>query len=393
MPRLSKSRGLTPFASVPHINWTLMLLLVMLCAVGMMVLYSAGRVSCAVPAECIGQFGGWRPWALPQLSRMIAGFAILVAVALVDIKFWVASAYWIYGASIIALVLVSVAGQAGMGAQRWLSLGFISFQPSEFAKIGLVLALARYFAALGVNEVKSIKYLIPAMVLAGLPVLLVLPQPDLGTAMMLVFVAAAIFFAVGVKTKYFVVIAVAAMVSLPIVWTYGLRDYQRQRVVIFLNPENDMLGSGYHIAQSKITIGSGGMTGKGYLKGSQSHLNFLPEKQTDFAFTMFAEEFGFMGAMFFFVLVFGIMWQCIKVAYLSRSQFGKLLAFGVGANFFVYFFINTSMVMGLLPVVGVPSPLISYGGTSVLAILFGFGLVQNCNVHRDELISAKSSYL
>jgi len=393
MPGLYKSRSLNPFAQAIYVNWTLLLLVVLLCALGIGVLYSAGRVSCAVPADCIGQFGGWKPWALPQLSRMILGFIILAAAALIDIKFWVAGAYWIYGVSVAALMLVLVAGRTGMGAQRWLSLGFISFQPSELAKVGLVLALARYFASLGVNEVKSIKYLLPALVLVAIPTALVLPQPDLGTAMMFVAVSGLMFFVVGVKVNYFAMIALVAMVSLPIVWTYGLRDYQRQRVVIFLNPESDLMGSGYHITQSKITIGSGGVAGKGYLKGSQSHLNFLPEKHTDFVLTLFAEEFGFVGVMAYFALVFGIMWQCIKISYLCRSQFGKLLAFGLGTNFFVYFFINTSMVMGLLPVVGVPSPLLSYGGTSAIVILFGFGLVQNCNIHRDEMISAKSSYL
>jgi rod shape determining protein RodA len=261
------------------------------------------------------------------------------------------------------------------------------------AKIGTVLALARYFSSLGINEIRSAKHLVPALVVVALPVALVVVQPDLGTALSILFVSAMMFFMAGVKKKYFGIVALCAVILLPAVWTFGLREYQKNRVVIFLNPEKDIMGSGYHITQSKITIGSGGFSGKGYLRGTQSHLNFLPEKQTDFIFTMFAEEFGMAGALVLFAIVAGILFQCFKVAFLCRSHFGKLLVLGVSANFFVYFFVNTAMVMGLLPVVGVPSPLLSYGGTSILTILFGFGLVECCNVHRDELISAKSSYL
>jgi rod shape determining protein RodA len=202
-----------------------------------------------------------------------------------------------------------------------------------------------------------------------------------------------VFFLAGVRWWKFAILFAIALAALPLVWRYGLRDYQRERVLIFLNPEQDVMGSGYHITQSKITIGSGGFWGKGYLEGTQSHLNFLPEKQTDFIFTMIAEEFGMFGCLLLFALVMAILWQCYRTAFVSRNNFGRLLTLGIAVNFFVYFFINTAMVMGLLPVVGVPSPLLSYGGTSMLAILFGFGLVECSYVHSDMLISSKSSYI
>ena len=393
MPSLHKSRSLSPLVSLRYMDWRLFSLLFLLTALGIAILYSAGRASCVPATACLNQFGGWNPWALSQLPKVALGFALLIIAALVDIKVWVASAYWIYGASIIALVLVALVGHTGMGAQRWLSIGFMRFQPSEFAKIGVVLALARYFSGLGMNEIRSIKHLIIPALIVGLPVLLVVMQPDLGTALSIAIVATLMFFIVGVEVRNFVAIALAAMLAAPVVWTFGLHDYQKSRILIFLDPERDVMGGGYHIMQSKITIGSGGIAGKGYLQGTQSHLNFLPEKQTDFIFTMFVEEFGMIGALVLFAIIAGILARVWRIAYESRSNFGKMLAAGVGINFFVYFFVNTAMVMGLLPIVGVPSPLLSYGGTSMIVILFGFGLAQNCYVHKDEMISGKSSYL
>lgn len=390
---MKKSGQMNIFSKFLFMNWKLILFLMILSSIGLAILYSAGKAECADKLTCLISYGSWSPWAISQLPKIIMGFIILFIIAVFDLKIWVRYAYWIYGVGVISLVLVSFIGHIGMGAQRWLNLGFIRFQPSEFMKIALVLALSKYFAALSINEIRSNYYLVFPAFLVALPVGLVLTQPDLGTAMTLLFVSAIVFFIAGVQWWKFGVLILIGIIALPVVWQYGLHDYQKQRIIIFMNPEKDIMGSGYHITQSKISLGSGGFWGKGYLQGTQSHLNFLPEKQTDFIFTMFAEEFGMFGCLILFALIIAILYQCYRVAFASRNNFGKLLALGLGANFFVYFFINTAMVMGLLPVVGVPSPLLSYGGTAMLTIFFGFGLIECCYVHSDMLISSKSDYL
>lgn len=390
---MKKSGRMSIFSKFLCLNWKLVFLIGLLSSVGLAILYSAGKAECTDKLTCLLSYGSWTPWAISQLPKIIIGFFILFVISVFDLKIWVKYAYWIYGIGVVSLILVNIVGHVGMGAQRWLNLGFIRFQPSEFMKIALVLALSKYFAALSINEIRSNYYLVFPLGLVGLPVLLVLLQPDLGTAMMLVFVSGIVFFIAGVQWWKFCAIFMLVLVAFPVIWQYGLHDYQKQRIVIFMNPEKDIMGSGYHITQSKISLGSGGFWGKGYLQGTQSHLNFLPEKQTDFIFTMFAEEFGMFGCLMLFALIIAILWQCYRVAFVSRNTFGKLLALGLGANFFVYFFINTAMVMGLLPVVGVPSPLLSYGGTAMLTLFFGFGLIECCYIHSDMLISSKSDYL
>jgi rod shape determining protein RodA len=390
---MKQSARMNPLFKLFVLDWRLVALLAALCAVGITLLYSAGRADCANQFRCLIKYGSWHPWAASQLPKMLVGFLVLVLVAVVDLKYWVKYAYYVYGIAIFALVLVIFVGHTGLGAQRWLNLGFIRFQPSEMMKVGMVLALAKYFAGLSINEIRSGYYLLFPAALVLVPTILVALQPDLGTALSLVIVAGIVCFIAGVQWWKFAVIFMVAALSFPFVWKYGLHGYQRERVVIFLNPERDSMGSGYHITQSKITIGSGGLSGKGYLEGTQSHLNFLPEKQTDFVFTMLAEEFGLLGCLGLFALVMGVLWRCYFIAFASRNPFGRLLSLGLATNFFVYFALNTAMVMGLLPVVGVPSPLLSYGGTSVLTILFGFGLVECCYVHSDMLVSTKSSYI
>ncbi|MBD5398701.1 rod shape-determining protein RodA [bacterium] len=390
---MKKSSQMNVFSKFLFMNWKLILLLLLLSSIGLAILYSAGKAECTDKLACLISYGSWSPWAISQLPKIIVGFIILFVIAVFDLKIWVKYAYWIYGIGVISLVLVSFIGHIGMGAQRWLNLGFIRFQPSEFMKIALVLALSKYFAALSINEIRSNYYLVFPAFLVALPVGLVLTQPDLGTAMTLLFVSAIVFFIAGVQWWKFGVLILIGIIALPVVWKYGLHDYQKQRIIIFMNPEKDIMGSGYHITQSKISLGSGGFFGKGYLQGTQSHLNFLPEKQTDFIFTMFAEEFGMFGCLILFAVIIAILYQCYRVAFASRNNFGKLLSLGLGANFFVYFFINTAMVMGLLPVVGVPSPLLSYGGTAMLTLFFGFGLIECSYIHSDMLISSKSNYL
>ena len=291
-------------------------------------------------------------------------------------------AYLFYFATLILLVLVEVGGHVGMGAQRWINLGFMKLQPSELMKIALVLALARYFHSTSLQTIETTKGIIIPALMVAIPSFLVMTQPDLGTALMLIFTAGAIFFAVGVQLWKFGLVLLSVLVSLPIVWNL-LHEYQQNRVLTFLNPERDPLGAGYHIIQSKIALGSGGVFGKGFLKGTQSHLNFLPEKHTDFIFTMLSEEFGMIGAVFVVLLNMLLIIASFAFALRSASYFGKLLAIGLTTNFFLYVMINISMVLGLIPVVGVPLPLISYGGTVIISVMASFGIILSVNINRN----------
>lgn len=352
-----------------QIQWPLVMLICMIAGVGVAMQYSAAN-------------GSLEPWAIRHILRFSTSLALMLVIALVDIRFWFRTAYAIYGVALLLLVGVEAMGVAGMGAQRWINLGFINLQPSEIMKVALVLALARYFHGIGSEDIGRPWLLVPPLLMVLLPAALVLKQPDLGTALMLIIASGAVMFVAGVRLWKFAVVGVVALAALPVAWSM-LHDYQQQRVLTFLNPEEDPLGAGYHIIQSKIALGSGGLFGKGFLAGTQSHLNFLPEKQTDFIFTMLAEEFGLLGgiavlALYTLVLIYGF-----AIAFACRNQFGRLLAIGVSTTLFLYVFINVAMVMGVIPVVGVPLPLISYGGTALLTLMVGFGLLLSAYIHRD----------
>ena len=354
---------------VMSLNWGLVLLLIVIACVGFAMLYSAAN-------------GSWQPWAGKQAIRFGVALAIMLVVALVDIRFWFNAAYALWWITFALLVVVEVRGLIGMGAQRWIDLGVIQLQPSEIMKVALVLTLARYFQSRTPEEIANpLRLIVPAAAIL-LPAALVLKQPDLGTAMMLVMGGGAMFFLGGVRLWKFAVVLIGGASAVPIAWRF-LRDYQKNRIYTFLDPENDPLGAGYHSLQSKIAIGSGGVFGKGFLQGSQAHLSFLPEKQTDFIFTMLAEEWGLIGGFVLLALYTLVFIYGYAIAFRSRNQFGRLLALGLTVNFFLYVFINTAMVMGLIPVVGVPLPLISYGGTAMLTVMFGFGLLMSVYVHRD----------
>jgi rod shape determining protein RodA len=283
-----------------------------------------------------------------------------------------------------------LSGTVGMGAQRWIDLGAINLQPSELMKVALVLALARYFHGGNIEEIGRPMFLLAPLLMVAAPTALVLRQPDLGTAVMMVLGSGAIFFVAGVKIWKFSVLLIVALISAPLSWQF-LREYQKKRVLTFLNPESDPLGSGYHIIQSKIALGSGGVFGKGFMQGSQSHLSFLPEKQTDFIFTMLAEEFGLIGGLVLIGLYIMIMAYGFNIALNCRNHFGRLVSMGVTTTFFLYVFINISMVMGLIPVVGVPLPLVSYGGTAMMTLLLGFGLQLSIQINRDEAIGRRGA--
>jgi rod shape determining protein RodA len=361
-----------------QVSWSFVLLVAAVCGLGFVTLYSAAN-------------GHIDPWAARQMMRFVVGLGIMLAVSMVDIRTWMRWSYVLYGIALLLLVAVDLRGSVGMGAQRWIDLGFIQLQPSEIMKITLILALARYFHGASYQDVGRPLYLVPPMIMVFAPVGLVLKQPDLGTAMILTLAGAGIFFLVGVRLWKFAVLLAGAAAIVPVAWKF-MREYQRQRIVTFLNPENDPLGAGYHILQSKIALGSGGMFGKGFMLGTQSHLNFLPEKQTDFIFTMLAEEWGLIGGavlvgLYTLLLVYGY-----AMSLRCRSQFGRLVGLGLTTTFFLYVFINIAMVMGLVPVVGVPLPLISYGGTAMLTLLFGFGLIMSVHIHRDVHIGRRGAY-
>ena len=355
------------------INWGLVLRLTVIACVGFAMLYSAAN-------------GSWQPWAGKQAIRYGVAVVIMLAVAMVDIRFWLKSAYVFYVVAFALLVFVMVHGRLGMGAQRWIDLGIIQLQPSEMMKIAVVLVLARYFHNIGPDEAGRWYRLIWPAILVLAPAALVLKQPDLGTAMVLSMGGAAMFFIAGVRWWVFALVFTAGSGAVPTVWPF-LKDYQKNRILTFLNPENDPLGAGYHSVQSKIAIGSGGVFGKGFMQGSQAHLSFLPERQTDFIFTMLAEEWGLVGGLVLLGLYVLVLAYGFAIAFRCRNSFGRLLALGITVNFFLYVFINTAMVMGLIPIVGVPLPLISYGGTAMLTVMFGFGLLMSVYVHRDTRIS------
>ena len=363
---------LRPWQKLLQINWPMVALICILASIGFVMLYSAAG-------------GRFDPWADRQMVRFAVGLGMMLTVAILDLRLWLRFAYLIYGGALALLVAVEIAGEIGMGAQRWIDLGFFQLQPSELMKVALILALARYFHGLEADSVRRVLPLVPPLAMIGLPALLVLKQPDLGTAGMLIMGGGAMFFAAGVRLWKFGVLIAAGLAAIPVAWNL-LHDYQKNRVLTFLDPERDPLGSGYHILQSKIAFGSGGVFGKGFLLGTQSHLNFLPEKQTDFIFTMLAEEFGLAGALTLLVIYAVLIAYGFAIALRSRSHFGRLLALGLTFNLFLFVFINTAMVMGIIPVVGVPLPLVSYGGTAMLTVLIGFGLIMSVYIHRDARI-------
>ena len=371
----SNQLGMSLLMRVFQINLVLVVLICLPAMVGFAMLYSAAG-------------GEMEPWAARQIVRFGVGLVIMFTVALVDIRFWIKSAYFIYAGAFVLLVGVELMGDSAMGAQRWVDIGPLQLQPSEIMKIALVIALARYFHTVGSEDIKRITVLIPPLLLILAPAALVLRQPDLGTAVLLALSGTMMLFLAGLRLWKLGVALVALLGAIPVAWQF-LRGYQKARILTFIDPESDPLGAGYHILQSKIAFGSGGMFGKGFLGGTQSHLNFLPEKQTDFIFTMLAEEFGLVGGIALLLLYFALMAYGTIISLRCNSQFGRMLGMGIITTFFLYVFINMAMVMGLVPVVGVPLPLISYGGSSMLTLLFGFGLVLNIYIHRDIQIGRR----
>jgi rod shape determining protein RodA len=371
LPRLRPARrGLGEKLATVH--WPLVALLLLIGLIGYAMLYSAAG-------------GAHAPWAWKHGVRLAVFLPAMVVIALIDLRFWLRLSYPFYGAALLALLAVDILGEINKGAQRWLDLGVVQLQPSELMKVALIMALARYFHGTRPDDARRVSVLLLPLAMILLPVGLVLVQPDLGTAATLLVSGAAMLFMAGVPLWKFAVVGAAGAAALPVLWA-NMHDYQRQRVFTFLDPEADPLGSGYHIIQSKIALGSGGLWGKGFLHGSQAQLSFLPEKQTDFAFTMLAEELGFVGAVLLLALFLAVLLLGLRVAVRAASPYGRLVAAGAVINLFIYIAINVSMVTGLIPVVGVPLPLISYGGTAMLTLVISIGLLLCADVHRDLLI-------
>ncbi len=360
-----------------YINWPLVLLITAVAGFGFLMLYSLGG-------------GSLDPWARPQMTRFALGIVLMFVVAFTPISFWRQAAPLIYIGGLLLLLYVLLFGAVGMGAQRWIDLRFIRLQPSEVMKIALVLALALYYDWLPQEKVSRPLYVLIPLVMIGIPSMMVVVQPDLGTAILLVLSGGVMMFLAGVSYWYFAAASsavvgtvVSILISRGKEWQL-LNNYQYKRIDVFLDPSLDPLGAGYHITQSKIALGSGGISGRGFMQGPQSQLNFLPEKQTDFIFTTLAEEFGYIGSTLLLVLYTLIMIFSISAAVKNKNRFGALLIGGVAATFFFYFALNMAMVMGLAPVVGVPLPLVSYGGSAMLVLLGAFGLIQSAHIHRPR---------
>lgn len=367
----------TGFRKVLYVNWPLALLLTAVASVGFLMLYSVagGRIEV---------------WAEPQMKRFVAGMVAMLMIGFVPIWFWRNVSALVYVVALLLLVAVEFVGDIGMGAQRWLELGPLRIQPSELMKVALVMFLAAYYDWLDLKRTSRPLWVLIPVILILMPTFLVLTQPDLGTAILLLAGGGIVMFAAGVSLWYFGAVIVLSIGLLFAVFESRgtnwqlLEDYQFRRIDTFLDPGSDPLGAGYNIMQAQIALGSGGWAGKGFMQGTQSRLNFLPEKHTDFIFTTLAEEFGFLGAFSLLILYALVVGFCIFSALTNRDRFSALLTYGVAGTFFLFFTVNMSMVMGLMPVVGVPLPLVSYGGTAMMVLLGAFGIVQSAHIHRPR---------
>lgn len=367
----------TGWRKIFHLHWPLILVLIAISGIGFLMLFSVAG-------------GSFSPWAEAQMQRFGIGIALMFVVAMVPIWFWRNMSVMAFLASLALLLFVEFYGVTGMGAQRWIDLGFMRLQPSEVAKIALVMVLASYYDAIPVRNISRPFWVAVPVLITLIPTLMVLRQPDLGTALLLLITGGVVMFAAGVHWAYFASVIVGGVGAIFAVFQSRgetwqlLKDYQYRRIDTFLDPGSDPLGAGYHITQSKIALGSGGWTGRGFMQGTQTRLNFLPEKHTDFIFTTLAEEFGFFGGSALLLLYVLVILFCLFAAMRMKDRYSSLLVIGITMTFFLFFAVNMSMVMGLAPVVGVPLPLVSYGGSAMLVILGAFGLIQSAHVHRPR---------
>jgi rod shape determining protein RodA len=367
------SSELTFFQKIKNLDYILLFSILLLCVISVFVMYSTdgGQVLYHTKSHFI---------------KLLIFFPLMLVISLFNIKFWHITSYFFYFVIILLLIWVSIYGLKASGSQRWINLYLIVLQPSELMKIGVILCLAKFYHRLKIDDVNSFLSITIALTMIIVPIILVLAQPDLGTSILIASSGLIILWLGGVKIKYFLISFVTFLISLPFIISF-LKPYQKLRILTFLDPDRDPLGAGYQIIQSKIAIGSGGLSGKGFLKGTQSYLEFLPEKHTDFIFTLFSEEFGFFGSVLLLLIYIIIIIRIIRIGAISRSNFAKLFCFGFAFAIFIYIVVNLSMVLGLLPIVGSPLPIMSYGGSSMLATMIGFGIVLSAKINHKQTIS------
>ena len=365
------------FRKILYMNWAIVILIISISTVGFLMLYSVAG-------------GSFTPWAEPQIKRFLLALGLMFFIAMVPIWFWRNMSLLTYVIALVLLILVGLIGSKGMGAQRWIDLGFIKIQPSELAKVAVVMVLAAYYDMLPAQKTSQPLWVILPVTIILIPTFVVLQQPDLGTSLLLLMTGGTVMFLAGVHWAYFasviasgIGIVTAVFKSRGTTWQL-LNDYQDRRIDTFIDPSKDPLGAGYHITQSKIALGSGSFSGRGFMQGTQSRLNFLPEKHTDFIFTTLAEEFGFIGGISLLIMYVLLLIFCLWSALEAKDRYSSLLISGTAMTFFLFFAVNMSMVMGLLPVVGVPLPLVSWGGSAMLVLMAGFGLIQSAHVHRPR---------
>ena len=364
---------LTFFQKVKNLDFILLFCLILLSVISVLVMYSTdgGQVLYHTKSHFI---------------KLLTFFSLMIVISFFNIRLWHITSYFIYFIIILLLIWVSTYGIKVSGSQRWINLYFIVLQPSELMKIGIILCLAKYYHRLKIDNINSFTSILVALSIILVPIILVLSQPDLGTSVLIASSGLIILWLAGVKMKYFFISFIAFLISLPFIISF-LKPYQKLRILTFLDPDRDPLGAGYQIIQSKIAIGSGGLSGKGFLKGTQSYLEFLPEKHTDFIFTLFSEEFGFVGSICLLLIYSIIIIRVIRIGVISRSDFAKLFCFGFAFAIFVYIVVNLCMVLGLLPIVGSPLPILSYGGSSMLATMIGFGIVLSAKINHKQIIA------
>ena len=355
------------FKSLFDLNFLLIFLIILLTIIGIAALYTAAD-------------GNIYPWAIRHSIRFSILFVVMIIVALIDVKFIYKYSYVVFFVCLILLFSVEIIGTFGKGAERWIKIFGISIQPSELIKIGIILSLAKYYHNVKFENIGQLKLLLIPFMIIAVPFFLVLIQPDLGTSLCIALLGIFIMFISGVRIWKFAIGIIISLFSIPFLWNY-IQPYQQKRILSFLYPESDPMGQGYQLIQSKIALGSGGLTGKGFLQGTQSYLEYLPEKQTDFIFTLIGEEFGFLGTIFILVLFSLIILICFYTSIKSNHIFGRIISLGIGSNLFLYVLLNMSMVTGLMPVVGIPLPLLSYGGTAMLSVMMSFGLLLNMDIY------------
>jgi rod shape determining protein RodA len=361
------------FQKIKNLDYILLLSIIILSALSLFVMYSTDGGELLYHTKS-------------HLVKLSIFFVLMVFMSFFNIKIWHLSSYFLYGIIILLLIWVSIYGIKVSGSQRWMNLYFLALQPSELMKIGIILCLSKYYHRVSVEKVNSFTSISFALTIILTPIILVISQPDLGTSILIALSGLIILWLGGVKIKYFFFSFITFLISLPFIIS-NLQPYQKLRILTFLDPDRDPLGAGYQIIQSKIAIGSGGFSGKGFLQGTQSYLDFLPEKHTDFIFTLFSEEFGFIGSIGLLLLYSIIIIRIVRIGVISRSSFAKLFCFGFAFSIFIYITVNLSMVLGLLPIVGSPLPIMSYGGSSMLATMIGFGIVMSAKVHSKQAIA------